>query len=91
MLLFSDETRIDYIANAISSCFHACGEDYAVEKIVVDPLYDPNFDRQLLGACSLDVTGPELTSLVSQVKDILPELADAYVEVIVTTVLFAKN
>ncbi|ODN01545.1 Activating signal cointegrator 1 complex subunit 2, partial [Orchesella cincta] len=80
--VFIDETRIDYMANAISACFHACGEDYAVEKIVVDPLYDPNFDRQLLGACSLDITGVELQSLVTQVKDILPELPDSYVEVV---------
>lgn len=69
------------MANAISSCFHACGEEYSVEKIVVDPLYDPNFDRQLLGACSLEVTGVELESLISQVKDLLPDLADSYIEV----------
>ena len=51
------------------------------EKIVTDPLYDPNFDRQLLGACSLDVVGVELKSLITQVKDLLPDLPDVYVEV----------
>jgi hypothetical protein len=69
------------MANAISSCFYACGEEYAVEKIVVDPLYDPNFDRQLLGACSLEITGVELDSLITQVKDLLPELPNSYIEV----------
>jgi len=76
-----EETRMEYMANAISSCFHACGEEYAVERLVVDPLYDPNFDRQLLGACSLDVTGVELDSLITQVNDLLPELPKSYVEV----------
>lgn len=40
-----------------------------------------NFDRQLLGACSLEVSGPELDSLITQVQDILPELPKSYVEV----------
>jgi hypothetical protein len=69
------------MANAISACFHSCGEEYSIEKIVVDPLYDPNFDRQLLGACSLEISGVELASLVSQVKDLLPDLPNSYVEV----------
>ena len=47
----------------------------------MDPLLDPNFDRQLLGACSLEVTGPEFNSLVSQVKDLFPELPIPYIEV----------
>jgi hypothetical protein len=69
------------MANAISAAFEACGVEYSVEKIVVDPLYDPNFDRQLLGACSLEVGGVELESLVSTVKDLLPELPNSYIEV----------
>jgi len=69
------------MANAISSCFEACGEQYSVEKIVVDPLYDPNFDRQLLGACSLDISKTEMQSLITQVKDLLAELPEPYIEV----------
>ena len=83
MIIFvlSDDTRTQYLANAIEACFEACGTKYTVEKIVTDPLYDPTFDRQLLGACSLDIVGVELDSLVTQVKDLLPDLPRTYVEV----------
>ncbi len=78
---YRDDTRIEYLANAIEACFEACGTKYCMEKTVMDPLYDPGFDRQLLGACSLDVVGVELDSLVTQVKDLLPDLPRAFVEV----------
>jgi hypothetical protein len=52
-----------------------------LSSVLDDPLLDPNFDRQLLGACSLEVTGPEFHSLVSQVKDLFAELPIPYIEV----------
>lgn len=69
------------MSNAIATYFEAIGEKYCEDKVVSDPLYDPDFDRSLLGACSLDVSGVELKSLVTQVKDLLPDLPDCYVEV----------
>jgi len=77
---------VEYLSNAFEASFEACGQRYSSRDTGVgawsnDPLDDPTFDRQLLGACSLDVVGPELLSLVSQVKDLLPDLPNGYIEV----------
>ncbi|CAG7719051.1 unnamed protein product [Allacma fusca] len=82
-----DETRIEYLMNAIAECWRDFGDDNAPEfktkprpKKSLDPLDDPDFDRQLLGACSLDVTGVEFTSLVTTVKDLFNDLPTRYIE-----------
>lgn len=81
------------MSNALQAIFEECGQrqtfptDAAQSQISHTALEDASFDRQLLGACSLDVVGPELLSLIAQVKDILPDFSDEYVEVRKTIVM----
>ncbi|XP_074652104.1 activating signal cointegrator 1 complex subunit 2-like isoform X2 [Tubulanus polymorphus] len=91
---FIDETRIEFIMEAIASHFIDSDKKHGKANVVVDRTElsaigndnSPTEPNQVElsegnGACAMRKTGIELESLVSAVKDLLPNLGNGFIEI----------